>query len=370
MLSLAVDGNLVPSLQEGGTAVLLKMQGHSLFEYGGLHSVDSAGHTVPSRMNVENGQIRLIVDDTDAVYPLTIDPTVIWKQYSEGNAPDAASTDQFGYSMSISSDGNRIVVGAYNKTVNGNPGQGAVYLFYVPSLTLIQEYTAPDGAAEITSGNQLAISAPSWWWARPIRRSTGAGRARCTASGIRDDPGTTPQIFTASDGAAGDHFGSSVATVYSDGPNQYVLAGAPGRNSSQGAVYFISGPGDGNLNGWAQRQTVVASDGTPGDEFGASLSVGLFTMAVGAPGKSINNKASQGKAYAYSLGSNTVSPITSVVAPDGAAGDRFGDRLPQMGLSASLLVHRVRTPPKVPPICLSRHTVGPGSKAHCARWSG
>ena len=87
----------------------------------------------------------LRVDDAGARYPLRVDPVV---QQAELTASDLGGL--LGASVAIS--GNTIVAGAPEATVNGNPYQGAVYVFVKPrggwaNATQTARLTASDGAA-------------------------------------------------------------------------------------------------------------------------------------------------------------------------------------------------------------------------------
>lgn len=88
---------------------------------------------------------------------------------------------------------------------------------------------------------------------------------------------TQVATLTGSDTKAGDMFGYSVSTF-----NKTVVVGAPGwpGGGNQGAAYVFNQP-----NGsWKQRAELTASDGAPGDYFGASVGVNGSQAIVGAPG--------------------------------------------------------------------------------------
>ncbi len=101
------------------------------------------------------------------------------------------------------------------------------------------------------------------------------------------------QKLTASDAAPDDEFGFSVRT---DG--QYILAGALGANplgSDSGAAYIFSfEPGTGL---WTERQKLVAPDGMAGDGFGQA-DISGEVIAVGARGADAAGPNS-GAAYLY-----------------------------------------------------------------------
>ena len=83
--------------------------------------------------------------------------------------------------------------------------------------------------------------------------------------------------LTASDGAAGDNFGWSVAIS-----RLSVLVGAPGKNSNTGSAYDFLRP----RGVWRQRAILTAANAAANDRFGWSVAVDRSWGAVGAPGKS------------------------------------------------------------------------------------
>ena len=82
--------------------------------------------------------------------------------------------------------------------------------------------------------------------------------------------------LTASDGAAGDNFGTSVAIS-----GNTVVVGASGTASTPGRAYIYTEPGTGwaNMNSTAE---LTASDGARGDSFGKSVAISGSTVLVGA----------------------------------------------------------------------------------------
>jgi uncharacterized protein (TIGR03437 family) len=115
----------------------------------------------------------------------------------------------------------------------------------------------------------------------------------------------------ASDGAAGDQFGSSVAV---SGAN--ALVGASASASNQGAAYVFSSSG----STWTQQAKLTASDAAAGDEFGASVSLSGSTAVAGAAGKS----ASLGAAYVFINSGTSWTQQAKLTASDGVSGDKFG----------------------------------------------
>jgi hypothetical protein len=100
------------------------------------------------------------------------------------------------------------------------------------------------------------------------------------------------------------------AAVSMDG--SYVAVGAPRANSLAGAVYIFTGSG----SSWTQTQVLTASDTGAGHAFGRSIELRGDTLAVGAPG----NEA----AYAFRLVAGTWVEEQKLTATPSSLGDEFG----------------------------------------------
>ncbi len=268
-------------------------------------------------MTVENATIRLHVNDGGAVYPLVVDPLI---QEQELTASDGAAGDEFGYAVALSADGTTALIGAYSK----NSRKGAAYVFVRSSGTWSQQTTPPltasDGAANDEFGYAVALSADGTTaliGALFKNSAKGAAYVFVRSSGTWSQQTTPP--LTASDGAAGDSFGIAVA-LSADGNT--ALIGAYSKNSYRGAAYvFVRSSGT-----WSQQTTppLTASDGAAGDTFGWSvaLSADGTTALIGAYSKN----SRKGAAYVFVRSGTSWSQQTtpSLLASDGAAGDSFG----------------------------------------------
>jgi FG-GAP repeat len=138
VIALAVEGKLHPARAAEGDAVLLKSGGRTVLRYGGLRSWDARGRAVPVRLEVREQQVRLLVEDRDAEYPLVVDPT--WSLLEARlTAPDGVVGDLFGWSVSVSGD--TAVVGMAPSQAS-NTSMGKAYVFVrsgATSWTLQQE---------------------------------------------------------------------------------------------------------------------------------------------------------------------------------------------------------------------------------------
>ena len=98
--------------------------------------------------------------------------------------------------------------------------------------------------------------------------------------------------LTASDGAAGDNFGSSVSIS-----GDYAVLGAPKGSGAwflQGAAYVFIRTG----SGWVQHAKLNAADGIIGNAFGTSVNISGSDIIIGDP-KAYVTFASQGAAYVF-----------------------------------------------------------------------
>ncbi|MBT5910414.1 MAG: tandem-95 repeat protein, partial [Opitutae bacterium] len=242
-------------------------------------------------------------------------------------AADSNASDQFGYSVSQSSD--FIAVGASGENNNA----GAVYLYKSEtngSISYLDKAIAPDrafgdefGLSVSQSGNNLSVGA--WKADLPGKADTGATYLfRVEANGTV----TYLQKVVAPDGAAGDGFGLSVSqsgNILSVGSYG---ADLPGKTDA-GAVYLYRLESNGSIT---YLDKVIAPDGVTGDSFGQSLSHSGNILAVGAYKADLPGKADAGATYLYRVESNgTATYLTKLIAPDGGVGDTFGLSASQSG---------------------------------------
>ncbi|GAB4044308.1 FG-GAP repeat protein [Spirosoma litoris] len=218
-----------------------------------------------------------------------------WTQQSRLVASDGELGDRFGVSVAISGD--YALVGAYTKTLGSNSNQGAAYVFMRSGSSWTQQsrLVASDGVNPDHFGYSVAISgdyAIVGAYTKAIGSNTNQGAAYVfVRSGIN---WTQQQRLVASDGVPFDNFGVSVAIS-----GDYAIVGASnktlGSNTNQGAAYVFMRSG----SSWTQQQRLVASDGAASDYFGTSVAISGDYALVGAPNKTIGSNSSQGAAYVF-----------------------------------------------------------------------
>ena len=223
-----------------------------------------------------------------------------WTQQQKIQASDAQASDYFGYSVSLSSDGNTALVGA-NGEDTGAPNTGAAYVFTRSSGTWTQQQKiiASDAQAYVEFGYSVSLSSDgNTALIGAYREGTGGTDAGAAYVFTRSSgTWTQQQKITASDAEAYDNFGYSVS-LSSDG--NMALVGAyfedPSGLSSAGSAYVFTR----SSGTWTQQQKITASDAQGGDYFGYSVSLSSDgnTALVGAIGEdTVNSDA--GAAYVF-----------------------------------------------------------------------
>ena len=231
-----------------------------------------------------------------------------WLQSQKLTASDGSAGDRFGFSLSISGD--TLVVGAYQQASS----KGAAYVFNRSggTWTETQKLTADDsqgadlfGYSVAVDGNQIGIGA------------TGRSGSRGAIYAFRLAGGTwvQSQVIAASDAAASDNLGRSIALS-----NGRLLAGAFGKNGSQGAAYIFTLTG----STWGSETKLTANDAASGDQFGSACGLSGTTAIVAAPGCDPDGKTNAGASYVFTLESGVWSQSQKLTSSDATVSDGFG----------------------------------------------
>ena len=369
VVELTLSGELLPSL-DADTLLLVDAHGNRIARYTGLQVFDADSRSLPAHLTLAGNTLRILVDDSQARYPVTIDP---WIQRAKLTPSDGAYDDQFGRAVAISAD--TIVVGA----AGTNPYFfGAAYVFARPAngwanMTQTAKLTASDktfsdllGISVAINGDTIVVGAYShsaYVFARP---ANGWANMTQTAKLTASDDGTEQEFFgssvaisgdtivvgapgdddkgygtgsvyvfikpgegwtdmtqtaklTAGDGGAQDYFGNSVAISVNT-----IVVGAWGKNYNAGSAYVFARPDNGSA--FTQTAKLTASDRTWGDSFGDGVAISGDTVVVGASYDNDNGIAS-GSAYVFSKpegGWTNMTQTAKLTASDGTEGDRFG----------------------------------------------
>lgn len=339
-------------ISEDASSLTFGRAGQALVRYAELVVFDSTGKTIPSRLSFERGasggQLALHIDDSQATYPVTVDPVTsspLWTRNGDN------ITNQFGFSVASAGDVNGdgfadVVVGAPNYA-SGEADEGAVYLFLGaasgpstdPSMIIeSNSANAQFGYSVSTAGDvnndgfsDVIVGAPG---SEPCAYANG-GQAFAfygSASGLSSTTNWEHHV------CVGNFFAQSVAAagdVNNDGFSD-VIVGCPGCMSSgslDGDAFVFAGSAGGLLTVAFWRYDTADGDASAAN-FGSSVAGagdvnndGYSDVLVGA-----DAWASAGRTFLF-YGGNTMSltpdwsdvlPVTSLIRASGA-GDTNGD---------------------------------------------
>ena len=308
---------------------------------------------------------------TGAVYVFTRSGTS-WSQQAYIKASNTDNGDSFGISVSLSSDGNTLAIGATgegsnvtgvdgDQTNNSAAASGATYVFTRSGTSWSQQAyikASNTGASDEfgrsvslgEDGNTLAIGATS-----EDSNATGingdqtnntAAIAGAAYVYIRSGTSWSQQAYIkASNTDAGDHFGL-IVSLSTDGNTLAVSAQSEASNASgingdqtdnsvadSGAAYVFVRSG---VN-WSQQAYIKASNAEANEYFSYSMNLSADgnTLAVGTPyedsnavginGDQTNNSAvTAGAAYVFSRTGTSWSQQAYIKASNAEANDWFG----------------------------------------------
>jgi FG-GAP repeat len=281
------------------------------------------------RKGITNPATGLLVFDTEANTLYFFDGQN-WLNILSGNgnpltkryASDGKIGISFGISVSISGD--YAIIGAESEQIGNNQFQGSAYIFYRDNGTWTQQakLVASDGTFADLFGMSVSISGDY--------AIVGASR---DDTGINTDQGSAYVFYRtgtnwvqqakliASDGQSNDRFGS--VSIFGD----YAIVGASGddigTSTDQGSAYVFY------RNGvtWTEQAKLITSDGASNDFFGFQVSISGDYILAGASGDDIGVNSDQGSAYIFYRVGATWNEQIKLVASDGAANDRFGERV-------------------------------------------
>jgi len=240
---------------------------------------------------------------------------------------DPHGWDVFGFSAAI--DGDTAIIGSHGYDV-GVPDRGCAYIFEWDDLmgawvetTIL---TASDAVEDDYFGYDVAISGDiAVVGALYNDHSATDGGSAYVFYRDQGGPNAWGEVakLVASDAAAGDWFGYSVAI---DGSTVVVGADfADGVETDIGKAYIFEQDSDG-LDNWGEVKILTASDAAASSRFGGSTAISGDTAVVGAfsdPEGGVDS----GAAYVFGRdqgGAGQWGQVTKLTASDAAAGARFG----------------------------------------------
>lgn len=267
--------------------------------------------------------------DAGAVYVYTRSG-VSWSLQQRLVASDVTGNDQFGRSVAI--DGDTLVVGAQLDDSTGNNNSGAAYVFQrtagvwgTPQRLLASDASPGDyfGASAAISGDRLVIGAE-----RADSPNVDAGAAYAFARDANGNWAQQSKLLPAA-GNADDNFGISVSisgnTIIVGQP--YLGAGS-GSNKGSASVFTES------AGSWSFQATLAASDGAADDYFGRSVAISGDLIVVSAFYDDLASAVDGGSAYLFRRTGSTWTQTDKYLGSDTLLNDLLGSSVALSGGNA------------------------------------
>ena len=227
-------------------------------------------------------------------------------------ASDGAPLDRFGSAVSI--DGDYTIVGAVGHADNGSES-GAAYMFMRVDTTWMEmaKLTASDGAAGDEFGFSVAMKGDYAVVGAPEKDDIGSHSGAVYVFQRNGNTWAETGKLSGSFVTQDSHFGWSVSI---DG--DYLAAGATGIDSQHpGLVYIFQRIG----NSWTEVSNFFTPDIGEGDNFGSSLSISGEYVIVGD--ENYPAGGASGAAYVFKRNGASWTNMAKLTASDAALGDQF-----------------------------------------------
>jgi len=302
--------------------------GSDLFGYSVSISSDGSTAIVGAYLDDDNGQ-----GNSGSAY-IFVRSGSSWTQQAKLTAgADAGADDQFGFSVSISSDGSTAIVGARYDDDNGQSSSGSAYIFIRSGSSWTQQAKLTAGAdagaddrlgwsVSISSDGSTAIVGAF------LDDDNGQSNSGSAYIFIRSGSSWTQQakLTAGADAGASDYFGQNVS-ISGDGSTAIVgayLDDDNGRSDSGSAYIFVRSSG----SSWTQQAKLTAgADAGVSDQFGFSVSISSdgSTAIVGARYDDDNGQSGTGSAYIFVRSGSSWRQKNKLTAnADAGAEDWFG----------------------------------------------
>lgn len=243
-----------------------------------------------------------------------------WIEQAKLLASDGDRFDRFGDAVAIMDD--TVVVGAPDDEVNGHYS-GSVYVFVRDGATWTEEakLLASDGAAYDAFGTSVAVFDDTLVVGAFRHDHGGPGGGTGTGAAyvfVREGSAWREEAeLRGSDSELNDGFGFSVALWEDTIVSGAALDDDNGQDSGSAYVFLRAG------TQWSQQAKLLASDGEAGDRFGVSVAVEGDALVAGAMADD-GSWADSGSAYVFVRNGALWTEEAKLLADDGRAFDYFG----------------------------------------------
>ena len=281
----------------------------SVLTYGGLKVWDANGRPLDARLVPSGNQVDVVVNDTSAVYPVTIDPT--WTNRQQLPQSDPGANAYFGLAVAV--EGDTAVVGSPSR----GSGVGAAIIYKKTGSTWNQTQTvfpvpfAPGtafGMSVAIVGGEIFVGSPGTASVYHYRPN---GATYETSSVIR-----IPSGFLAGSG-----FGQSIAVDASR-----LVVGAPDVNVGQGLVFVYKR----TANSFSVEAVVRPTEQRLRENFGFAVALDGDTILASSPYRIVSG-IKAGVAFAFARSGTNWSQQRKFAGDGGFDGDGFGISLALKG---------------------------------------
>lgn len=283
-------------------------------------------------------------DASGSAYVFTRNAQGDWIEQQNLTASD--STNGIGFGSSVSMDKDSIVIASDWNDDGNNNSLSTAYVFTRNTQGVWveqQKLTSSDKPEQI--GSPISVSVDGDTIIMGVALSNGGNGPISGTAYIftRNTQGVwaEQQKLIASDGAVGDTFGWSVDV---NGDTAVIGRGAVGSDIPSSGSAYVFTRNDQDI--WTEQQKLTASDKSPEDLFGWSVAMNGDTIVAGAMGVDTYGKNS-GTAYVFTRNNQGVWTEQQKLLPsDGAVGDAFGQAV---SMDEDIIVIRARSPALLEP---------------------
>ena len=344
-IDLALTGTLDPIFSADGQAIDFKTPGGAIvLHYDHLEVTDTRGYKLPSRMEGFAAPgvrgVRLVFDDTDAVYPVTVGGVIAGPSWS---ASGHQNTAWFGYSVATAGDVNGdgfsdVIVGApFYDNGQSEEGRAFVYMGTASGLAAAPAWMAESDQANAAFGLSVATAGDvngdgySDVIVGAYQFGNGQSQEGRAFVYMGSPTGLAPTAaWTAESDQASAYFGTAVATAGDVNGDGYadVIVSAPEYDtptSNRGRVFVYLGAAGG-----LATTPVWTKDGAQDSRFGSAVATagdvngdGYADVVIGADSHD-TDQIFEGRAYAYLGSSSGLSATAAWTAEGNSIGAHFG----------------------------------------------
>ena len=373
-LDLSLSGDLTPKRSPDRDGIDFSDEdGDVVLRYTGLYVYDARDREVRAHLALSPNSFAILVDDDAAVYPVTIDPMftstpsdtltlsestqattskpvsdtltigdsvqstttkavsdtltldesdLMATELAKLEASDATSTDEFSKDA-VAISGDTAVIGVSLDDTAAGANAGSAYVFRRSAgntWTQQAHLEASDAAAGDSFGKSVAISGDTIVVGAHLGDTAGGSNTGSAYVFTRSGGVWSEQAeLEASDAVGNDFFGTSVAidgdTVVAGASRDHTAAG-----SDAGSAYVFTRV----TSTWSQQDKLTSTDAAASDNFGVSVAIDGDTVVAGANNDDTAGGANAGSAYVFTRSGSVWSQQDKLEAGDAAASDQFG----------------------------------------------